>query len=309
MEELVNHVTKKVEENKSQRRADKSKAYQLGIDLYESTKDYINSLQANADFSDKKVINTCDNLAKEILQCAVDYFKTTYRTSNDARDKSLKLIRYAAHIPSSTSTKHRIDDNVQGIEDWTFNSMADEDEQSIYNFDKIRLQTAFSFMTCDGNIDQNEVALIKGMANDKKFFGDIDIDTELDFLVEIINQKGIGYLKDYFKVLKNATIDKDQEIQLIEIAINILNADGFLDYNETKFFRIFRTLLEVSDEEMKAALPNIPEDFLEDDIFTNSYLETLFDDYFENIEMPVFDKLEVQTDADFISPTIYSRDK
>lgn len=293
MEDIIARIQERVEANKKTRRSDKASAYEIGIELRETTQNDVTTLQSNADFADKKVLHTCDALAKELLQCAIDYFKANYKTSAEARDKSLALIRYAAHIPSTIPTKHRIDDNVQGIEDWTFNNMRDEDEQSIYNFDKIKLQTAFSFMTCDGHIATDEITMIKDMANDSKLFGDVNIDIELDFLIELINQVGKGYLKDYFKVLKNAELDKREEVQLIEIAINILNADGFLDYNETKFFRIFRTMMEVSDEEMKTAIPTIPEDFLEDDIFTNSYLETLFDDYFENIEIPVFDKLEI----------------
>ena len=308
MDDIISKIEALVADNKQKRRQNKASAYQLAQALHESSRPLIKTIEEEGDFANQQLLISCDALARELLQCAIDYFKAKYKDEPNARDKSLEIIRYAAHMPSTTTTKHRIDDNVQGIEDWTFNNTPDDDEQSIYNFDKIRLQTAFSFMTCDGDIDQNEVALIKSLANDQHLFGDIDIDIELDFLVEIINQKGKGYLKDYFKVLKNAKIKKEQEIQLVQIAVNILNADGVLDYNETKFFRIFRTLLQVSNQEMAAGVPNIPEDFLEEDIFTNSYMEVLFDDYFDNIEIPVFDRLELHKDADYISPDSYKKD-
>lgn len=160
-------------------------------------------------------------------------------------------------------------------------------------------------MTCDGHIAPNEVALIRKMAEEEAVFGDIDIDTELDFLIEVINSMGMGFLKDYFKVLKNARLQQEQELKLIEIAMNTLYADGKVDYNEVKFFRIFRSLLSVSDRQIIDQNPNLPEEFLESDIFSHAYLGQLFDDYFEKADIPIFDKLSSQRRTPYVDPEKY----
>ena len=62
---------------------------------------------------------------------------------------------------------------------------------------ELLLRTAFACMSCDGDIASEEVELIKQMANERHLFGDIDIDKELDSLVDEINKKGKGFLKEF----------------------------------------------------------------------------------------------------------------
>ncbi|RJE72148.1 hypothetical protein BGP76_08290 [Reichenbachiella sp. MSK19-1] len=177
-------------------------------------------------------------------------------------------------------------------------------QSRIYNFPSIAFKTAFSFMTCDGHIDANEIALIRKIARESELFGNINVDEELEFLIEVINSMGMGFLKDYFKVLKNATLTQDQELVLIKVAMDTLNADAKVDYNEVKFFRIFRTMLTVSDEQIKEKVQSISDEFLETDIFSKAYLDQLFDDYFEHASIPVFSKMSLDSKRKYIRPDV-----
>lgn len=295
IQRAIKNISTKVEETKQKRRMNRQEADKYGKALVRDTKVDFESLATELSDKHSDFKNTANALAKEILQCGIDYFKSNMEGPANPRGGALELLKTSGQIANDNLILQRVDDNIQGIEDWYMNQSIKEDQNKIYDFDKIRLQTAFSFMTCDGDIDEKEVQMIREMSEDRKIFGAIDVDSELDFLVEIINQKGKGYLKDYFKMIKNAKLTVEKEIQLVEIGVTTLIADGKLDYNEMKFFRIFRTLLNATDDELLTNVPQLPDEFLEGDIFTNTYLDTLFDDYFSNVELPIFDKIGKST--------------
>ena len=291
LQNVIKGIQASVEETRLKRRSNRNDAYKIGKDLLSEVKSSFESLATELNDKHSEFRRMANSLASELLQCGIDYFKAHMTGSENPMNGTMELFRSAGQIAIDPQIKQRVDDNVQGIQDWMINRELSDDQNTIYDFERIQLQTAFSFMTCDGNIDPLEVSLIKRMSNEMGLFGNVDIDTELDYLVEIINNVGSGYLKDYFKVIKNANLSVEQEIQLVDIAYKTLNADQRLDYNEIRFFRIFRTLLNVTDEQLENSLPSLPHEFLETDIFTNSYLKSLFDDYFQNVEIPTFEKI------------------
>lgn len=305
---LINNIENHIETCKQKRRANRRDSLLFGQRLVKETKADFESLASQLSDKHSDFKRVANSLATEILQCGIDYFKANMESNENPRAGAMELLRSAGQIALSPQIRERVDDNVQGIEDWSMRQALKDEQNVIYDFNKIKLQTAFSFMTCDGDIDKSEVELIRTMANDKGIFGEIDINTELDFLVEIINQKGKGYLKDYFKVIKNFELRDEQEIQLAQIAVNTLLADAVIDYNELRFFRIFRSLLSVSDQELMIKVPNIPDEFLESDIFTNSYLKGLFDDYFDHVKIPTFEKIGIETSSEYGSASDYLRE-
>ncbi len=288
---IFNGIRSSVEDCRDERRASRRDAYNIGMALWQEVRSSYESLASEMSDKHSEFRLMANSLANELLQCGIDYFKVHMDGPANPMKETMELFRLSGQIAIDPQIKQRVDDNVQGVQDWLINKELMADQNTIYDFEKIQLQTAFSFMTCDGNIDPMEVSLIKRMANEMGMFGNVDIDTELDYLVQVINEIGSEYLKDYFKVIKNANLKPAQEIELVDIAFKTLNADQRLDYNEIRFFRIFRTLLHVSDEELERSLPSLPDEFLETDIFTNSYIKSLFDDYFENVEMPTFEKI------------------
>lgn len=304
-ETLTRSIESQIEHTKSERRKNRLNAYELGTALLFKSKKDLDELKGMIGAEDVRYQSIANLLAAEVLQCGIDYFKAMKDNSDFSEASSLEILNSAKEISTDAQIQKRIQDNIEGIGDWVSNQALRDSQNNIYDFNKILLKTAFSFMTCDGHIAPNEVALIRKMAEEDHAFGDIDIDTELDFLIEVINTMGMGFLKDYFKVLKNAELKQEQELKLVDMAINTLYADGKVDYNEVKFFRIFRSLLSVTDKQITDLNPNLPEEFIESDIFSHSYLGQLFDDYFEKAEIPTFEKLSDQKKTAYVDPEKY----
>jgi hypothetical protein len=155
------------------------------------------------------------------------------------------------------------------------------------SFNKLLLKTAFSCMACDGDIDKRELDLIVNMHLNMKAFGEIDIHKELDNLVQEINLDGNKFLRKYFEELDASKITAEDELKLIKVSIDILKADDQVEYSEIKFFKVIRSKLKIDDESILADYPDF-EEYLEQDIISESYLSQLQDDYFTIHKMPIF---------------------
>jgi len=299
LQELIQDI----DDTKSKRKKSASKAYEFGMELMFNSKTKFEALKKEMDEEDPQYSVITDLLASEILQCGIDYFKSSQTTNEFIGANALEILKSAREIAKNEEILSRIDDNISGVNDWVNNQYLQDSQHKIYNFPSIALKTAFSFMTCDGDIDSNEIALIRKIAHSsEELFGHINIDQELEFLIEVINKMGMGFLKDYLKLLKKANLNQEQELALVEIAIETLSADAKIDYDEVRFFRVFRTMLSVSDDQIREKIPSIGDAFLETDIFSKAYLDQLFDDYFENASIPVFSRMLLQEDKEYISP-------
>jgi len=155
-------------------------------------------------------------------------------------------------------------------------------------FDKLLLKTAFSCMACDGDIDKREIVLIKTMHQNKKIFGDIDINLELDNLLLEINRDGHQFLKSFFSELKSSSLSEQNDLNLIEVAIETIKADEKIEYSEVKFFKVIRSNLKINNEAILDIHPDF-EEYLEQDIISDSYLSRLQDDFFDTHILPQFD--------------------
>ena len=159
-------------------------------------------------------------------------------------------------------------------------------EQTIFN--KLLLKTAFSCMACDGDIDKREIILIKTMHQNKKTFGDIDVNVELDNLLLEINRDGHLFLKSFFSELTSSSLTEKDELKLIEVAIETIKADEKIEYSEVKFFKVIRSNLKIKNEVILDIHPDF-EEYLEQDIISESYLSRLQDDFFDTHTIPQFE--------------------
>ena len=169
-------------------------------------------------------------------------------------------------------------------------------KQQIFN--QLLLKTAFSCMACDGSIDKREVKLLKKMSNEKQEFGDIDINAQLDTLLLSINKDGHQFLKDYFSELTSIELSEDEELKIVEVAIDTIKADEKVEYSEVKFFKVIRSKLTIADEKILKQHPDF-EEYLEQDIISDSYLERLQNDFFDTNILPKFEAIHL-LDSDII---------
>jgi hypothetical protein len=75
-------------------------------------------------------------------------------------------------------------------------------------------------------------------------------------------------------------LSQENELKLIEVAIDTIKADDEVEYSEVKFFKVIRSKLKIDDEPILEIHPDF-EEYLEQDIMSNSYLSKLQDDFFD----------------------------
>lgn len=148
------------------------------------------------------------------------------------------------------------------------------------SLNKLLLKTAFACMACDGDIDKREVGLIKTMHKDRKIFGDIEIGEELDELLRSIKHDAHQFLKGFFHELSTGDLLEEEELKLVEVAIETIKADEKVEYSEIKFFKVIRSKLKIEDDPILLIHPDF-EEYLEQDVLSDSYLSKLQDDYFD----------------------------
>ena len=116
-EEPIFKIENQIGRTKSKRKEKKKNAYEYGLNLFVNCKDDLASLKKILGISDLKYKMLADNLAKEILQCGIDYFKECENTK-DPTEEGLKLLKYAKSIAISNQVLERIDSNIEGMEEF-----------------------------------------------------------------------------------------------------------------------------------------------------------------------------------------------
>jgi uncharacterized tellurite resistance protein B-like protein len=163
-------------------------------------------------------------------------------------------------------------------------------------FSELLLKSAFCCMASDGHIDSREIALIRTMCENSPLFKDINFHEEINSLVSMINARGKEFIANYFDLLGNATLSEKEELTLIDFAIQTIKADEQIEYAEIKFFKNIRHRLKVSDDNILAVFPDI-EEFLEQDIVTESFLDTITNQYLESAKLPQFELISIDTSS------------
>ena len=136
---------------------------------------------------------------------------------------------------------------------------------------EIYLLTAFVCSACDGDIASREVALLKDWSEKSELFGDIDVEAKLNEYVESINKHGNRFIKDFLLVLASNDFTEEEQLQIIRVAIEMIEADGLILYSEIKFFKKLRSCLSISDHDILNVLP-VKEDYLLPDIKTSDFI-------------------------------------
>jgi len=164
------------------------------------------------------------------------------------------------------------------------------------SFDKLLLKTAFLCMASDGNIDEREISLIETMCSNSPLFENFNFEEEINTLITKLNTRGKEFFNYYFDLLRHSTLTEQEELTLIDFAINTIRSDEKIDYSEIKFFKVIRHNLKISDENILAVYPDI-EQFLEQDVITESYLEKITNQYLKIAELRQFELLSIDTSS------------
>lgn len=159
-------------------------------------------------------------------------------------------------------------------------------------FEKLLLQTAFCCLAADGDIDQREIDLIKNIFGSKDQYKEVDFDTKMNSYIKFYNEKGKEFFHFYFDLLDKSNLSEEEELELIDMAIQTIHADDKVEYSEIKFFKVIRHHLKVSDENILSKFPDL-EFFLEEDIDTSTTIDKLIGHYFDTVELSKFDLIDI----------------
>lgn len=131
---------------------------------------------------------------------------------------------------------------------------------------EIYLKTAFCCIACDGEIAPEEVEKIKELPQ----FKEMDLQQLLSGYLTQLRSEGNRFLKRYLDEVKAAALTEEEECELVSIAIQIIEVDKSIEYNEVAFFKKIRKRLKASDEKLLTAIPENPA--VIDQIYPEDYL-------------------------------------
>ena len=152
---------------------------------------------------------------------------------------------------------------------------------------ELYLKTAFCCMACDGNIAEEEVQLIRDYTKESLVFQGLDVEKLLNDYIKAINATGMSFLNSYLSEIKSIDMTETEELQLVKIAIQMIEADKEVLYSEIKFFKRIRKCLSVSDEVLNREFPD-KEDFFLPDIAQQEY-ELVLESEFASIQFSLED--------------------
>jgi len=118
-EEPLHKIEIQIEKSKKNRKTNKTRAYDIGLNLYTNTKTDLSHLKSLLGSNNLKYKAVADQLANEIMQCGIDYFneQSKSESTDDHLDSAQKLTKIAETIAEGKLTKDRVLDSLVSLEE------------------------------------------------------------------------------------------------------------------------------------------------------------------------------------------------
>ena len=129
---------------------------------------------------------------------------------------------------------------------------------------ELYLKTAFCCMACDGDIADEEVQLFKDYITTSSLFDNLEVEKLLNEYISSINDIGISFMNAFLKELQSEELTTEEEIQILKIAINMIEVDNEILYSEVKFFKRILACFDISDEVIEKEFTDKEDYFLPD---------------------------------------------
>lgn len=222
-EEPLHKVESQIESTKNKRKTNKNGAYELGLKLFVNCKDDLATLKSLLGTSDLKYKMIADNLAKEVMQCGIDYFQE-WKESKNPSEEGLKLLKYAQSIAIGSQTKDRIKENIEGMQEWAETAPIKDDLNFITNKLKNFQNTVDSIENAKSLVSSCKSKL----QNIKNILGSSDelylnvssavVSNALGMIIEVVNeaQSGLEYNRAKLLVLPSIVSDAVSAISLMD---------------------------------------------------------------------------------------------
>lgn len=153
---------------------------------------------------------------------------------------------------------------------------------------ELYIKAIFCCMACDGDIAKEEIELVKSITTKQDTFGGMNVESTINEYVKSINVTGALFLKRFLQELENQRLSDEEQLKIVDFAIQTIFADNRIEYSEVKFFKKIRSRLSLTDEQILTVHPDI-EDFLLPDI--NVAEDPVWDNVlFENINFTEYEQ-------------------
>lgn len=146
---------------------------------------------------------------------------------------------------------------------------------------ELLVKVAFACMACDGEIDAPEIDCIQQVFANNDLIKKESLPVLLNELRDKLNLDSKAFFNTLFAELSNAVLSESDELELIDFAIKIIEADNIIDYNEVKLLKKIRSYLNISDKVLLNAMPD-KEDYIASDVVNNL---DFFADFNSNINI------------------------
>ena len=150
---------------------------------------------------------------------------------------------------------------------------------------ELYLKTVFCCIACDGDIAKEEIRLIRELGTKDKLFNDMDTERYINAWINEINKRGSMFLQNYLNEIATEDLNEKEQLLLVSLAFNAIEADNQIEYSEVKFFKKIRSRLSISDETILGKFPN-KEDFLLPDLKVAELPMWDENTYFNQITIP-----------------------
>lgn len=142
-------------------------------------------------------------------------------------------------------------------------------------FKSFLFRSAVIAMACDGDIADSEINTIRELASNEIYFLGLDYDDLLQANVNEIKSIGKIAINNYLSELSTFQLNTHQELQIIEVLLQIINADNQTEESELKFLHLVKSKLKVDQETLIVEFPNNIDQLLD---FKNYGLHNEFTD-------------------------------
>lgn len=115
----IHRIETQIEQTQNKRSENKIDAYRFGIDLHQNTSKELTLLKSILGKSNLQYKMLADNVAKEIVQCSIDYFNESQEqsASTNYHEEAMKLVKFAQTIAINEATKNKIKESIDTLEE------------------------------------------------------------------------------------------------------------------------------------------------------------------------------------------------
>ena len=89
----------------------------------------------------------------------------------------------------------------------------------------------------------------------------MDTERYINAWINEINKRGSMFLQNYLNEIATEDLNEKEQLLLVSLVFNAIEADNRIEYSEVKFFKKIRSRLSISDETILGKFPNKEDSF------------------------------------------------